>query len=309
MQEQVSQFLASLAHTQNRSMNTIVAYRNDLNQFLTYLSHYASPTFAKVHTWTDIEATVLQSYIVACQDQEYTSSTVARKIASVKSLFKYLYANALIEQDFAGSLKTPKFKKNLPRAIRTEEILRLLSEPSKRHSPQALRDKALLETLYATGVRVTELVNLNVANVDLAAQTLECAEGSKRKRTVALYDHAAQALRHYIEEGRPNLLVDPMEGALFLNHRGQRLTRQGLWLIIKRYVHQVGIKITVTPHTLRHSFAAHLLNAGANLRDVQERLGHTSLSTTQMYRQVSHEVANELTIDGKAVDTSKQRRA
>ena len=309
MQEQVSQFLASLAHTQNRSMNTIVAYRNDLNQFLTYLSHYSSPTLTNVTTWTDINASVLQGYILACQDQEYTSSTVARKIAAVKSLFKYLYANALIEQNFAESLKAPKFKKNLPRAIHTEEILRLLGEPSKHHSPQALRDKALLETLYATGVRVTELVNLNVTNVDLAAKTIDCAEDSKRKRTVALYDQAAQALRHYIAEGRPNLLVDPAEGALFLNHRGQRLTRQGLWLIIKRYVHQVGIKMTVTPHTLRHSFAAHLLNAGANLRDVQERLGHTNLSTTQMYRQVSNDVAAELTIDGKPVAPPQRRRA
>jgi integrase/recombinase XerD len=309
MQEQVSQFLASLANTQHRSANTIVAYRNDLNQFLAYLAQISSSTGTQLTVWTDIDATILHSYIVACQEQEYTSSTVARKIAAVKSLFKYLYTISLIEQDFAESLKTPKFKKSLPRAIRTEEILKLLSEPTKQHSPQALRDKALLETLYATGVRVTELVNLNVANVDLVAQTIQCAEGSKRKRTVALYDHATQALRRYMEEGRPNLLVDPAEGALFLNHRGQRLTRQGLWLIIKRYVHQVGIKITVTPHTLRHSFAAHLLNAGANLRDVQERLGHTSLSTTQMYRQVSNEVAAELTIDGKPVAPPKRRKA
>ncbi|CAN5397617.1 tyrosine recombinase [soil metagenome] len=309
MQEQVSQFLASLANTQNRSTNTIIAYRNDLNQFLAYLAHSSSSTGAKITNWTDIDVTTLRSYITACQDQEYTSSTVARKIAAVKSLFKYLHTLALIEQDFAESLKTPKFKKTLPRAIRTEEILKLLSEPTKQHSPQALRDKALLETLYATGVRVTELVNLNVANADLAAQTIQCAEGSKRKRTVALYDHATQALKRYLEEGRPNLVVDPAEGALFLNHRGQRLTRQGLWLIIKRYVLQVGIKMTITPHTLRHSFAAHLLNAGANLRDVQERLGHTSLSTTQMYRQVSNEVAAELMIDGKPVAPPKRRRA
>ena len=301
MQEQVSQFLASLANQQNRSANTIVAYRNDLNQFLIYLQQYASPVMPKVRTWADVDDTILQSYADACQEQDYTSSTVARKIAAVKSLFKYLYASALITSDLADNLKPPKVEKNLPRAIRPEEILRLLGEPAKQQSPQALRDKALLEVLYATGMRVTELVNLNVADVDLLQKCIYCGEGSKRKRTITVYDQAVQALDDYLRDGRPNLLVHSTEVALFLNHRGQRLTRQGLWLIIKRYVQQVGIKATVTPHTLRHSFAAHLLNAGADLRDLQERLGHTSLSTTQMYRQISSSVANELTIDGKPV--------
>ena len=151
-------------------------------------------------------------------------------------------------------------------------------------------------------MRVTELVNLNVPDVDLTEKCIHCAEGSKRKRTVSIYELAAEALVHYITDGRPNLQITPTENALFLNHRGQRLTRQGLWLIIKRYVQQIDIQATVTPHTLRHSFAAHLLNAGADLREVQERLGHTNLSTSQMYRQVSNDVASELTIDGRPVD-------
>jgi len=301
MQEQISQFLAALATQQNRSANTIAAYRNDLSQFLQYVEKYATPSLPKIGTWADINATVLQDYGVFCNDHAYTSSTVARKIAAVKSLFKYLSTTELIVEDFAHNLRPPKVAKPVPHAIRSEEITKLLAEPAKHHSAQALRDTALLETLYASGMRVTELVNLNVVDVDLNKKTVRCAEGTKRKRSISLYDNAIHALHRYMGEGRPNLLVSSTELALFLNHRGQRLTRQGLWLIIKRYVQQVGIKATITPHTMRHSFAAHLLNAGVELRDVQERLGHTSLSTTQIYRQVSNEVASELMIDGKPV--------
>ena len=169
------------------------------------------------------------------------------------------------------------------------------------HTPQALRDQALMETLYATGVRVTELVNLNVSDVDLAARTIACAAGGKRNRLSPIYPRAVVVLEHYLSAGRPHLVVEPNETALFLNHRGQRLTRQGLWLIIKRYVREVGIQQTVTPHTLRHSFAAHLIHAGAGLREVQERLGHASLSTTQIYRQLPNDPGPELIIDGRPV--------
>lgn len=301
MQEQISQFLTSLATQQNRSVNTVAAYRNDLGQFLNYIEKYTAPSLPTVSTWTDINATVLQDYSVFCNDHAYTSSTVARKIAAVKSLFKYLYGSGLVVEDYAQNLRPPKVAKHVPHAIRSEEITKLLAEPAKHHSAQAFRDTALLETLYASGMRVTELVNLNVVDVDIDNKTVRCAEGTKRTRNISLYDNAIYALNRYMSEGRPNLLVSAAEIALFLNHRGQRLTRQGLWLIIKRYVQQVGIKATITPHTMRHSFAAHLLNAGANLRDIQERLGHTSLSTTQIYRQVSNEVASELMIDGKPV--------
>ena len=237
MQEQISQFLASLATQHNRSANTIIAYRNDLTQFLTYLEPYTSPTVSKILSWADVDGAVLQNYTRACQEQNYTSSTVARKIAAVKSLFKYLHATALIEQDFAENLKPPKVEKNLPHAIRPEEILKLLAAPAKQYSAQALRDKALLETLCATGMRVTELVNLNMIDIDLVAKCIHCAEGSKRKRIISIYDLAAEALARYIADGRINLQVNAAEAALFLNHRGQRLTRQGLWLIIKRYVY------------------------------------------------------------------------
>jgi integrase/recombinase XerD len=155
---------------------------------------------------------------------------------------------------------------------------------------------------------VTELVNLNLESVDVAAATVTCGDGGKRTRTVPLYAGALEAVNDYLREGRPQLVMDPKEPALFLNHRGQRLTRQGLWLIIKHYVRQVGIAADVTPHTLRHSFATHLLHGGADLREVQERLGHASASTTQVYRQVNDEGGPELTIDGRAVRPESSAR-
>ena len=148
-------------------------------------------------------------------------------------------------------------------------------------------------------MRVTELVNLNLSSVDLVHKTITCGDGAKRSRTVPVYTGAIEAIHDYVEQGRPHLIMEPNEPALFLNHRGQRLTRQGLWLIIKYYVKQVGIRGAVTPHTLRHSFATHLLNGGADLRVVQERLGHASASTTQVYRQIAEE-SSGLIIDGRS---------
>ncbi len=200
-------------------------------------------------------------------------------------------------------MDSPKVKKQLPRPIKPEEIERLLAAPVATKSSKSARDKALMEVLYATGMRVTELVSLNLQDVDVDQRMVICGAGSKRSREVPIYPAAGAALAYYLEHGRPKLINDEADEALFLNHRGQRLTRQGLWLIIKRYVKQVDIKGVVTPHTLRHSFAAHMLNAGAGLREVQERLGHANLSTTQVYRQVSGGVAAELTIDGQGTES------
>jgi integrase/recombinase XerD len=152
--------------------------------------------------------------------------------------------------------------------------------------PKALRDKAFLELLYATGMRVSELVALNVEDVQLAAHKVHCISRANRQRTLPLPDRAVGAIRLYLERGRTTLLRDPEESALFLNHRGKRLTRQGLWLIIKGHVRDAGLDSNVTPHTLRHSFATHMLDDGANLRDVQRLLGHANISTTQIYTEM-----------------------
>jgi integrase/recombinase XerD len=299
MQKEISQFLEYLMA--EKSPNTAAAYRNDLTQFLTFIRRFERQDDGQLQDWNDVDEHVVQEYLFYLKDREYAASTVARKIASVKSFFQFLQKRNQVEQDPSDGLDSPKVKKNLPHSIDPEQIDRLLAEPAKSDSPKAIRDKALLETLYATGMRVTELVNLNVDDVDLVNGTVTCGSGSKRRRTVPIYDKAVQALQRYLRTSRHHLLVDPDEPALFLNHRGRRLTRQGLWLIIKEYVQWVGIDSHVTPHTLRHSFATHLLNAGAGLKEVQERLGHASPTTTQVYRKISDQQAGELVIDGESV--------
>ena len=305
MQQQISQFLEYLADEKNCSSNTIAAYRNDITQFYEFLQKYHRPDRPPVTHWRDVDEVAVQAYLLEMKEREYASSTIARKIAAVKSFMQYLNTAGVMSEDPSADLDSPKVKKNLPRAIAPEEIERLLAEPAKGTTAKDLRDKALLEVLYASGMRVTELVSLDLTDVDLAAKTVECGEGEKRRRTVPLYTAAVDALARYMEEGRPQLVHDANEQALFLNHRGQRLTRQGLWLIIKHYVQEIGITDSVTPHTLRHSFATHLLNSGAGLREVQERLGHANLSTTQVYKQASAESASELTVDGRPVKKKK----
>ena len=299
MQKQVTQFLDYLTTDKKRSSNTIAAYRNDTSQFLQFLGQYSRPNAAPISNWKELDSTVVQNYVLFLREREYASSTIARKVAAVKSFCQFLLERGQITTDPAADLDSPKVKKSLPRSIRPDEIEKLLREPAQGRSPKELRDKALMEVLYATGMRVTELVNLNIEDVDLQEQSVQCGEGGKRRRVIPIYEAAVLSLENYLQNGRPNLMIDDKESALFLNHRGQRLTRQGLWLIIKHYVNKVGIQGSVTPHTLRHSFATHMLNSGAGLREVQERLGHANLSTTQVYRQMSEESASELTIDGK----------
>lgn len=301
MHDHIQQYLLYLEVEEEASDNTIAAYRNDLSQLYLFLSRHKTPLGEKITTWREVDEVAVQNYLLDLKKRDYASSTVARKVAAIKSFFDYMVSHGHIDVDPAAAMESPKVKKHLPHAISHEDVERLLAAPARAKTPQALRDVALLETLYATGVRVTELVNLNVYDADLPHKRLICA-GSRRSRVAPLDARALAALTRYLEEGRHRLVVDPNEDALFLNHRGQRLTRQGLWLIIKRYVKEVGIKEQVTPHTLRHSFATHMLNRGAGLREVQERLGHASLSTTQVYKQVTNETPSELIIDDKPVD-------
>jgi integrase/recombinase XerD len=307
MQRQVAQFLDYMVNEKECSANTTAAYQNDLSQFVQFVDQYETPAGERITGWEQVDEHVVQNYLLFLKERAYASSTVARKVASVKSFLHYLADMGQISKDPSKRLDSPKVKKSLPRSIRAQEIDKLLAAPAGERSPKALRDKALLEVLYATGMRVTELVNLNLDSVNLSGRTVTCGNGGKRSRTVPIYAGAVQAIDDYLTQGRGQLLVDPAEPALFLNHRGQRLTRQGLWLIIKHYVKQVGVRASVTPHTLRHSFATHLLNAGADLREVQERLGHASASTTQVYRQVADEGGADLVIDGREVRARDQR--
>ena len=286
MKEQIEQFLKYITEEKGYSANTLAAYRNDLTQFLAFLR-------GRVDGWDEVNREIIIDYIMAMKsDQEYASSTVARKVAAIKSFFHYLVDKGELGDDPTATLDSPKVRKRLPKAVSAKDLERLLNEPARAQTPKALRDRALLEVLYATGLRVTELVSLNVDDVNLASATLRIVRAKdKSERIVPIHERALAPLHDYLERGRMQLLRDPKEPALFLNHRGRRLTRQGLWLIVKHYVREAGITEDITPHTLRHTFAAHLVEKKADLEYVQELLGHANISTTQVYTQLGADEA------------------
>jgi integrase/recombinase XerD len=288
MRDAIEAFLQFLELEKGYSGNTLAAYRNDLEQFAQAMEEEG------ISSWEQVTQDVIIDYIMSLREREYASSTVARKIAALKSFFHFLAAEEIISDDPTLNLDSPKVKKRLPVTLSYEEVERLLDAP-KGSSPKAIRDKALLELLYATGMRVTELVSLDLEDINLASATVRVRQGKgSKERIIPIHSRAVEALREYLAKARRMLLKSPEERALFLNHRGERLTRQGLWLIIKQYVREAGIKTEVTPHTLRHSFATHLLNGKADLRHVQELLGHANISTTQIYTHISSERLREI---------------
>lgn len=292
MQDAIHEFLEYLEAERGYSVNTLAAYQNDLGQFLVFLQQL--PAEQRPASWANVTRDHVVQYILDMKEREYAPSTVARKVAALKSFLKYLEEAGRIPTNPAKDLETPRAEKHLPSTISAEEVDRLLAAPDT-NTPTGLRDKAMLELLYATGLRVSELVSLNVQDVDLDEGTVRCMGKGKKERILPIYDRARYALYQYLEKGRPRLVREQSgEEALFLNRRGTRLTRQGLWLIIKRYVEAVGIQENVTPHTLRHSFATHMLRGGADLREVQKLLGHANISTTQIYTQVTNERMREV---------------
>jgi integrase/recombinase XerD len=292
MRQQIEDFLKSLQVEKGYSNNTIVAYRNDLTQFAKYLAEKSGIT-----SWDAIDKNDLIRYVNDLKGaHEYASATVARKIAATKSFFRYLSSRGKIQDDPSATLDSPKVRKYLPTSISEQEVEKLLRAPARGDTVRAHRDSALLELLYATGMRVSEVVALDVADIDTQQNCVHCSGKAtkNRDRLIPIYRRASEALTRYFQEGRPKLVRDNDENALFLNHRGHRLTRQGLWLIIKKYVEEVGIDTPVTPHTLRHSFATHLLNGGADVHEVQGLLGHANVSTTQIYKAISQERLREV---------------
>jgi len=285
MLEKIEDFLNYLSLEKGSPRNTMIAYRNDLAQLTRYLDNQEA---CEVKSWDEVDKDMIIAYILYLKEREYATSTVARKVAATKSFFHFLVTEELIGDDPTATLDSPKVKKQLPKAISIEDVELLLAEPAKHSTPKALRDKAMLELMYATGMRATELVELDIDDINLPSNSVRVIGKGDKERIIPIHDRAVQAIETYLRKGRLQLLKDTEEKALFLNPRGTRLTRQGLWLIIKYYVEQAGLDPAITPHTLRHSFATHMLESReATLVDVQQFLGHANISTTQIYTRVT----------------------
>ncbi len=287
MEDQLLAFLEFLQQEYKYSGNTTAAYKNDLSQFMTYIQQ----SYPTISDWENVTSEMVNAYVSFMKNQAYASSSVARKVAAVKSFFNFLFARNLISENPTTHIDSPKVKKRLPKTLTSEDVERLLKAPAKKASPKNLRDTALLTMLYATGMRVTEVVSLRLEDIDLDHGVLYCPTKDDHLRELPFDGITKSVIELYLYEGRPHLVKDDTEIALFLNHRGQQLTRQGLWLIIKAYAKQAKLSAEVTPHTLRHSFASHKLSSGFGLQEVQKLLGHANISTTQIYTQLTGETA------------------
>lgn len=287
MDDHIGHFLNFMSVEKGASGNTVAAYKNDLQQFDSYMTSINGN--GKARDWERLERDLIIDYLLSLKRKNYAEATVARKVAAIKSFFQYLQAEGTIRGNPAESLESPRVGRSLPKPLSVTEVDELLEQPMKRNSPEARRDRAMLELLYATGLRVTELVSLDVDDVNMSGPYVRCMGKGSKERTIPIHEQAAGAVTDYLNEGRGVLVKARKENALFVNRRGERLTRQGFWLILKQYAKEANITSPVTPHTLRHSFATHMLRGGAPLRNVQELLGHANISTTQVYTQIANE--------------------
>ncbi len=286
MDQAINDYISYLHNVKKASINTEQSYQRDLKKLAAYLADKG------IKDIKDVNDKVLHQYVEDLQEGGAKASTVSRSVASIKAFFHYMYSQDRITKDPSLMLKAPKIEKKLPEILTTEEVIRLLEQP-KGDSPKDLRDKAMLELLYATGIRVTELINLNVSDVNLKMNYLVCREGSK-ERIIPFGSAARDAMNRYLKSARDAMILEKSCGLLFANCSGQHMSRQGFWKLIKYYAKKAGIAADITPHTLRHSFAAHLVQNGADLRSVQEMLGHSDISTTQVYAAMNHNHIREV---------------
>ncbi|WP_152394026.1 site-specific tyrosine recombinase XerD [Paenibacillus guangzhouensis] len=278
MDKHLRAFIHFLSEEKGLSRNTLESYERDLTQFISYMNQNR-----QIDDIGAVKKTDVAQYIMYMKQLGRAPSTLSRNIVSIRSFFHYLLSHQRILMDPSIDMEAPRLEKKAPHVLTIAEIERLLNAPSS-DTLQGIRDKAMLEVLYATGIRVTELISLDMEHVHLDLGFIRCTAGNGRERIIPLGRIAAVHLAEYIHECREKLLKDNrMEQALFVNQLSTRLTRQGFWKIMKKYAKEAEITHEITPHTLRHSFAAHLIANGADLRSVQEMLGHADISTTQMY--------------------------
>jgi len=288
VREEIDNFLKYLVVEKGFSQNTVVAYHNDLYQLASFVEEEAAK-HDSIPSWASFNRQGVLSYLLNLKERNYAPTTAARKVAAAKSFFRFMVAEGNIKDNPTQNLGSLSVGKSLPKPISYSQAMLLLEQPAKLSSLEAKRDKAMLELLYASGMRVSELVSLNLGDVDTEGGSVRCFGKGHKERLIPIAPRAALSVKEYTEEARPQLAHNKDEPALFLNPRGNRLTRQGFWQKIKEYAKSANLDTQISPHTLRHSFATHMLSGGADLRVVQEFLGHANISTTQVYTHLTSE--------------------
>ena len=287
MQQAVEQFLNYTTVERGLSSNTLAAYRNDLTQLVEFLQSRDS-SLQSHGSWKSVGTDALTAFVLDLHERGYSDKTKTRKVASTKALFGFLLEEGVVDKNPMEDFSSPGTGESLPETLSVEEVEALLSV-GESDTPMSLRDRTIIEVMYATGVRVSELVSLDIDDVDLDESFVRCMGKGSKERIIPLHDEAVETVSEYLEDGRPSLAGNAAGRALFVSRKGGRLTRQALWLILKGRAQAAGIERKITPHTLRHSFATHLLIGGAPLRHVQELLGHASITTTQVYTHLTRE--------------------
>lgn len=287
MIELLDEYIYHLAVERGLAENTLVSYRLDLNGYLDFCRKYGLESLEQA------DKNAIMAYLFQLQLEGRSPATISRRLAAARSFYKYLVNEDILQKDPTADLEFPKLAQKLPRVLTVEEVDTLLGQPLI-SEPAGIRDKAMLELLYATGIRVSELVSLNLEHINLDSGFIRCFGKGSKERIIPLGDVAARFLKEYLTRGRSKLTKAGNTPALFINQHGRRLTRQGFWKIIKKYALKAKIKKEITPHTFRHSFATHLLENGADLRSVQEMLGHADISTTQIYTHLTKQRMKEV---------------
>ncbi len=286
MERALDAFVFYLHNVKKASENTMVSYQRDLKKFVAFLQAQ------DVLDMKRVTQTNLNSYVLYLEKEGFTPATVSRNIASIKAFYHFLFREGMVTEDISDVLRAPKIEKKIPGIMSAKQVAKLLEQPSGT-SPKERRDKAMLELLYATGIRVSELISLRIMDINLQMGFIVCRDADK-ERIIPFGKQARKALLQYIEDARETLLQDKNDPLLFVNCSGSAMSRQGFWKLIKYYARKAGIEDEIAPHTLRHSFAAHLVENGADLRSVQEMLGHSDISTTQIYANMNHSRIREV---------------
>ncbi len=279
-------FLAYLVENKELSANTLESYKRDIRQFDTYLQEHGL-------SLENVTKTIIITYLIVLQKTGKATSTISRNLASIRCFYQFMQNQRYIDTDPSANLESPKVEKKLPSVLSKKEVEILLEQPVPTDA-KGSRDKAMLELLYATGIRVSELISLEVSNIDLNSGMIICRNSETKSRTIPIGNIAMKYLEIYLRDFRKKLCPDEDNTLLFVNFHGQKMTRQGFWKIIKFYTSKAKINKTITPHTLRHSFAVHLIENGADLQAIQEMLGHSDISTTQIYSKINKNKIKEV---------------